>query len=83
MRVCQALSRPASPARGIVTALALLLAAAEVGACSQDLGGAVDPYPAPVFRAQDVNPASTTYLETLSTQDASGDVLVLYFASFT
>lgn len=63
--------------------LALGMAVAAAAACGGDPGGEVDPYPAPHFSLQDLNPASSSYLDTLSTEDASGDVLVLYFASFT
>lgn len=65
------------------TLLFIALALAATPACSGDPGGEVDPYPAPSFALQDVNPASSTYLETVSTEDASDCVRVLYFASFT
>ena len=61
----------------LLTPCALLLG------CGDDAGGAVDPYPAPDFTLQDLNPGSPSYLEDVSPSDASNTVVVLYFASFT
>lgn len=64
----------------------VILAALILGhvACKDDLpGGAVDPYLAPGIDLVDLNPASPTYMEELSMEDALGGVLVVYFASFT
>jgi len=66
-----------------VLCMTLPIVMAVTSACGGHPGGEVTPYPAPPFALQDLNPASSTYLETLSTGDASGEVLVLYFASFT
>jgi hypothetical protein len=75
-------SRRARPRPAALLGL-LLVGAALLSACEKDPGGAVEPYPAPEFTLQDLNPSSPTYLEQRSLSETRGGVVALYFGSFT
>ena len=78
---------PRTRARRDAALAASLFAAALLldgsGCSDETYGGPVDPYAAPNFVLQDLNPSSPTYLQNRSPSDQRGGILVLYFASFT
>lgn len=70
--------------RSLFHALPLIVSCWALTACGGgDPGGEVEPYPAPDFSLQDINPASPTYLQSRTLSETRGGVVALYFASFT